>query len=247
MSTARVVEPNQRSRLYHQVVAAVCDMIRQGQLQPGQRLPPERELAEQLQVGRSSLREALRALEISGIVESRQGGGTFVCEFFEDGVISPLSLVLEASDDLIGDLWEMRIMIEPSIAARAAARATPAEVREIQRLVARQADMIAWPNAHEEFLNLDRELHIAIARAARNEVALRVVQLMKQLLQESRRHFTTSLDRRAQALASHERICAAIQARDPQAARAAMLQHLQDVEVQILGGIFDDNIRQLPG
>jgi GntR family transcriptional repressor for pyruvate dehydrogenase complex len=243
MSSQRVVEPIQRSRLYHQVVVSVCQLIRQGQLKPGQRLPAERELAEQLQVGRSSLREALRALEISGIVESRQGGGTYVRDFFDGGVISPLALILEASDDIIGDLWEVRIMIEPSIAARAAVRVTDDEAREIHALVKRQADLF---DCNQEFLETDREFHVAIARASRNDVAVRVVQLMKQMLQESRRHFATSRDRREQALHRHQQICAAIQARDARAAREAMLHHLQDVEAHILGGIVEDSVRLLP-
>ena len=95
-------------------------MIRQGQLRPGDRLPSERDLSEQLHVSRASLREALRALEIAGIVTSRQGGGTRIREVFDDGILSPLSLVLDASTDLVGDLWEVRSIFEPAVASRAA-------------------------------------------------------------------------------------------------------------------------------
>src|SRR5262245_55256910 len=189
MTNQPVVEPIQRSRLYQQVVVSLCQAIRHGQIKPGQRLPPERELAQQLQVSRSSLGEALRALEISGIIESRQGGGTYVREFYDGDVISPLALVLQTSDDIVGDLWEMRIMVEPALAARAATRASPAEVAALHALLDRQEALLALPDGIDPFEVSDREFHVTIAHAAGNKVASRVVQLMKQMLRESQRYF----------------------------------------------------------
>jgi DNA-binding FadR family transcriptional regulator len=246
MTSQPVVEPIQRSRLYQQVVASLCQAIRQGQIKPGQRLPPERELAEQLQVGRSSLREALRALEISGIIESRQGGGTYVREFYDGDVISPLALVLQTSDDVVGDLWEMRIMVEPALAARAAMRASPAQVAALHALLDRQEALLALPDGIDPFEASDRGFHVTIAQAAGNKVASRVVQLMKQMLRDSQRYFAYAHDRRRQALAYHREIVAAIEARDPRAARDAMLRHLQSVEAELLGELVADTVRHLP-
>jgi GntR family transcriptional repressor for pyruvate dehydrogenase complex len=247
MTSQHVVEPIQRSRLYQQVVVSLCQAIRQRQIKPGQRLPPERELAEQLQVGRSSLREALRALEISGIVESRQGGGTYVREFYDGDVISPLALVLQTGDDIVGDLWEMRIMVEPALAARAAMRASPAEVAALHALLDRQEALLAVSDGIDPFEVSDREFHMTIANAAGNKVASRVVQLMKQMLRESQRYFASAYDRRQQALAYHREIVAAIDARDPPAARDAMLRHLQSIEAELLGELVADTVRHLPG
>src|SRR5690606_7409542 len=108
------------------------------QLSPGDRLPSERDLADQLQVSRASLREALRALEIAGIVAAKQGGGTYIREVFDDGILSPLSMVLDASTDLVGDLWEVRSIFEPAIASRAAIRAQPDDIASLEKIVEQQ-------------------------------------------------------------------------------------------------------------
>jgi GntR family transcriptional repressor for pyruvate dehydrogenase complex len=240
-----MVEPIRRSRLSQQIVAQICQLIRQGRFRPGDRLPPERELSEQLQVSRASLREALRALEVSGIVEARHGGGTFVRDFSELEVISPLALVLEASDDIVGDLWEARVIFEPSIAALAALRATPIDLEALAAIVDRQAGEFEGAEGNERAVSLDREFHTAIARASGNEVALRVLHLINQLLQEGQRHFNTSSERRGRAYHGHREILCAIREGAPHVARTAMLRHLQEVEEFILGEVIGDV--QYPG
>lgn len=235
MSSTFDVTPIRRSRISQQIVVRLCQMIRQGQLHPGDQLPPERELAERFQVSRSSVREALRALEIAGIAESRHGGGTYVRDVLEDGVASPLALALGATGDLVNDMWEMRIIVEPALAALAARRATLGDLRSLDDITGQQAEYFDPTVADDLALAADRTFHIAVARASGNEAAVRVVELINQLLEEGRRQFGASVERRRQAHARHREIIQAIRERDPHAARAVMLQHLEEVQELIVG------------
>lgn len=238
MSDPLAIVPIRRSRISQQIVVQLCQMIRQGQLKPGDRLPSERDLAEQLQVSRASLREALRALEIAGIVAARQGGGTFIREVFDDGILSPLSLVLDASTDLVGDLWEVRSFFEPAVASRAAIRAQAADIAVLEQIVEQQHGFLRHDAPNETWLESDRAFHIAVARASRNEVSIRVIRLINELLHEGRRHFATQSDRREHAYIWHRDIFARIRDGEPQLARDAMMQHLLEVEAFIVGAVM---------
>ncbi len=234
-----------RSRVSQQVVTEICRLIRQNVYKAGDQLPPERELAEQLQVSRPSLREALRVLELTGIVESRHGGGTFILDMFPAGVVSPLSILLEATGDAVGDLWEMRIIFEPAIAARAAVRANPESIAKLSRLVEQLHDAAANGASDDVAIQIDREFHSALAAASGNQVAVRVLALIGELLMEGRRHFITSDERRHLAYLGHQRILDAIDARDPVAARVAMMQHLEEIEAFILGEVISEGSAEI--
>lgn len=238
-------ESPRRSRVSQQVVTRICQSIRHGIYQVGDQLPPERELAEQLQVSRPSLREALRVLEMTGIVESRHGGGTFVLDLVPSGVVSPLSVLLEATGDAVGDLWEMRIIFEPAIVARAAARARPESIEVLTALVDRLQNSIANKASDDDVIQIDRDFHIALAEASGNKVALRVLTLIAELLTEGRRHFITSDERRNRAYQAHSRILDALVAHDSVAARTAMLEHLEEIEAFIMGEVIAETSTDL--
>lgn len=234
------IEPVKRSRLSQQIVIQICRLIRQGQFQPGDRLPPERELAERLAVSRASLREALSALEIVGMVTSRHGGGTYIRDSFIDGVLSPLALVLEPTGDTVGELWEVRIMFEPAMAALAATRATAEQLEMLEEILQRQEREIEHADHdNSDWVDLDREFHITLARASQNMVAVRVVHLINELIHEGRRYFTTSHERRNHAYMRHCAIVEEVRKRNPAAAEQAMLRHLQEVEEFILGELVE--------
>lgn len=239
MSTQALVEPVRRSRLSHQIVLQLTELIRDGRLRPGDRLPGERELAEQLKVSRSSLREALRAMESAGLVVSQHGSGVYVRDAVAWDAVSPLALVLQASGDTVGDLWEIRLIVEPEIAARAALRATEDDLEKLEVLVDQHEQAI---DREDLFLSIDRELHTCLAQASRNSVAVRVVELMTSLVMTGRSHFVTSMERRQGAVRRHREIVTAVRARDPEAARGAMLHHLQDIEAYIVESLPGDRV-----
>src|SRR5436309_10784442 len=119
--------PIKSTRIYEEIVRQVKQLIAEGRLKSGDRLPPERELAEKFVVSRTSVREALRALESLGLIEIRPGEGTFVRQVPLDALVGPLALVMTSQREAIGELFEARRVLEPAIAALAAGRATPEE------------------------------------------------------------------------------------------------------------------------
>src|SRR5919108_336556 len=137
------IAPIKSTRIYEEIVRQVKQMIAEGRLKSGDRLPPERDLAEMFVVSRTSVREALRALESLGLLEIRAGEGTFVREVSVESLIEPLALVMASQREAIAELFEARRLLEPGIAALAASRATPEEVSEMERILEDQAKAIA--------------------------------------------------------------------------------------------------------
>jgi GntR family transcriptional repressor for pyruvate dehydrogenase complex len=216
-----------RGRVYEQVLKQLQEQIVTGRLKPGDRLPPERELAQRFKVSRSSVRDAIQALQVMRLVRSRQGGGTAVCEISADTLASPLSQALAGQQGLIAELIEARKIIEPPLAARAAVNATEEEIERLEEILCRQEEKT---RRSEPVLEEDSDFHYTIALAARNSVVRRMVDLLMDLLRASRSRNMQIPGRLARSLAGHRRVLAAIRSRDPRAARAAMLRHIREIE-----------------
>src|SRR5271167_3379735 len=120
-----------RNKVY-EVVAKQIERLVQKKLKPGDKLPSERELAELLQVSRSSIRDAIRSMELMGLVEPRQGAGTIVCERPADSAVNPFADALKRRQELVGELLDFRKMLEPPLAARAAAHASAEDISEME-------------------------------------------------------------------------------------------------------------------
>src|SRR5208283_3499382 len=116
-----------RNKVY-EVVAQQIERLIQEKLKPGDKLPSEREMAELLQVSRSSIRDAIRGLELMGLVEPRQGAGTIVREISADTLVNPFATALKQRQALVSELLDFRKMLEPPLAARAATHASPEEI-----------------------------------------------------------------------------------------------------------------------
>src|SRR5438270_14092576 len=130
-------ETVRKVRRYEQVAEQIRRLISSGQLKPGDLLPPERELAVKLGVGRSSIRDAVRTLEVMGILEPRQGHGTVVRDLSTDALVVPLASILRHKRELVSELLDVRRMIEPGLAARAARNATPEELAHMEDVLRR--------------------------------------------------------------------------------------------------------------
>ena len=225
--------PIKSTRIYEEIVRQVKAMIAEGRLKGGDRLPPERDLAEKFVVSRTSVREALRALESLGLVEIRPGEGTFVREVSIDSLVEPLALLMVSHREAIGELFEARRLLEPSLAALAAARATPEEVQEMERILEEQAKEIA---SGRTGLTQDAQFHAAIGAAAHNRAITRLTHAIMDLLTQSREESLNTPGRPTRSHEDHRRVLAAISRRDAEAARRAMLDHIEAVEALVLGG-----------
>lgn len=226
------VAPIKSTRIYEEIVRQIKAMIAEGRLKGGDQLPPERDLAEKFVVSRTSVREALRVLESRGLVEIRPGGGTFVREMSVEALIEPLALVMASAREAIGELFEARRLLEPTLAALAAGRATAEEVQEMERILEEQAREIA---AGRTGLAQDARFHTAVGVAARNRAITRITHAILDLLAQSREESLSAPGRPTRSHQDHQRILAAIRARDEDAARRAMLEHLEGVERLVLG------------
>src|SRR5438876_9994891 len=229
---AMSIAPIKSTRIYQEIVRQVKAMIAEGRLKSGDQLPPERDLAEKFVVSRTSVREALRALESLGLVEIRPGEGTFVREVSVESLIEPLALVMASQREAIGELFEARRMIEPALAALAARRATPEELHEMERILEEQAKAVAAGNTG---LAQDAAFHAAIGVAAHNAAITRIAHAIMDLLTQSREESLNTPGRPQRSHQDHCRILRAIRAHDERAAHQAMLDHLAAVESLVLG------------
>ncbi len=224
--------PIKSTRIYEEIVRQVKQMISEGRLKSGDRLPPERDLSEKFVVSRTSVREALRALESLGLIEIRPGEGTFVREVSVEALIAPLALVMTSQREAIHELFEARRLLEPALAALAASRATPEEIQEMERILEAQAKEVAA--GHTGFAQ-DAQFHAAIGAAAHNRAITRIAHAIMDLLTQSREESLNTPGRPTRSHEDHRRVLAAVAARDERLARQAMLDHIEAVEVLVLG------------
>jgi GntR family transcriptional repressor for pyruvate dehydrogenase complex len=205
-------------------------MIRDGELTAGDRLPPERDLANNFGVSRTTLRDAIRELALLGYLDVRQGDGTVVRNPGGEALATPFRRLLRGQPQLAEDLLQFRRILEPEVAALAAARCTEADATELRASLERQARLV---NAGRRLLGEDPGFHRLIARVAGNTTVLHVLNVLQSMLHDLRSHMLTG-DQPVLGLEQHTAIADAIIAGDAAAARAAVHDHLEAVERSIV-------------
>jgi GntR family transcriptional regulator, transcriptional repressor for pyruvate dehydrogenase complex len=225
-----VIEPVRRSRLYQDIVSQIEALLERGELHPGDQLPPERALAEQFQVSRASVREALRSLELLGIVETHAGGGTFVRRTAPEDLARPLSNLIVRGHTL-SDVIEVRGLIEPAIAAAAAQRMTEQELAELRTILDEQDRKVA---AGEPYVEEDSRFHELIGHGARNELLMTMLGVIWDVLRSSREQWLQTNQRAHASIDAHRRILRALESHDADAARVAAAEHIHAVGEGIL-------------
>jgi GntR family transcriptional regulator, transcriptional repressor for pyruvate dehydrogenase complex len=223
--------PIARTTVTSDVCRQLVSHLVRGDWQEGDRIPSERELGKLLGVGRASLREALKALEIMGMVESRVGNGTFVCNRSEF-LSRPILWSITGSDQTqVHELIEARRLMEGELASLAVERGTPEDLKEIAQYLDRMEQGI---ENMDSFLDADLEFHFAIGQAAHNRLLLNAVQLIRNLMRQWIGETLRVPNTASEALRQHKEIFKAISAKDRAGARSAMDLHLDSMAKLLL-------------
>jgi GntR family transcriptional repressor for pyruvate dehydrogenase complex len=219
--------PIRPARLYEQIVSQIEDRIVRGDLEPGDRLAPERELAEQFGVSRTAIREAVKALAQKGLVEVLPGRGTFVTDGTTQAVRHSLDLMMKiGSVEGQRSLVEVREILEPEIAALAAERATDEELTAMEEAV---NVMDGTLDKIDAFIEADMDFHLALAEGAHNALILTLVDTLVELLRSLRERIASVEGGIERAQEHHRRVLDAVMRRDADAARSEMSAHLEQV------------------
>lgn len=227
-------EPIRASKISDIIARRLESMILEGSLVPGQKMPPERELARQFDVSRPSLREALHKLEAKGLVSRKQGGGTFVSADIGLSFVDPLMQLFQTHSEFNYDLLEFRHALEEVAAHYAALRATESDQEIIQRRYNEWLEGHSSRIGYKEEAELDWRFHLSVAEASHNAVLLHSMRalfnLFKLTIATNLQYLYTKEDRRDEILRQHTAIRDAVLNRDPQAAQQAVNDHLAFVE-----------------
>jgi GntR family transcriptional regulator, transcriptional repressor for pyruvate dehydrogenase complex len=234
-------QPVRRVRTHEQVLAQIEQKILDGDLRVGEKLPSERELAEALGVSRASIREALRALEVMGIIDSHIGSGpesgSFVSGRSSEALGNLLRLHMALAQISLADLVDIRSQLEQSNARRAASRRTEEDLRHLKSLI---FGMRAPGLRYEEFNELDTEFHVSIARASKNALASDLMQALRDAVKHRMTAVFAGLpDWRAaadQLIAEHEDLLGAIERHEPEAAARMTAGHIERFYQDLLSG-----------
>src|SRR5438445_3270572 len=212
-----------------EVVVRLRDMIHSGELSSGDRLPPERDLAKLLGVSRPTLRAGIRSLATVGILQSRQGAGTFVAERDESPTLYSSRLrMLSALHGFTSDeMCEARLALEMSIAGRGAERATSEQMTLMAEEITGMYASLAEP---EQYLVHDMQFHQTVAAASNNRILTSLMNMVATILFDSRSKTVKRAKDLKQSAEQHHNIYRAMRERDSEAARRAMHDHLIETQ-----------------
>src|SRR3984893_12456209 len=225
--------PIQSIKVFEQVAVQIEKRILDGELRSGDRLPTERELAEQFHVSRTAVREAMKILAQKGLVDMRPGRGTIVIDGANEAMQDSIGLVMKLKLGEVGvsdSLVEVREILETEIAALAAARATETEIVAMREAVRVMDENLNNANA---FIAADNRFHEALAQATQNTLILILVNSIVNLLSEQRKQVFDVEGGPQRGQIHHRRILDSVTRRDPEAARAAMRSHLRQVREDV--------------
>jgi len=224
-------KPIQSSKIYEQIAEQIEQLILNGELRSGDRLPTERELAEQFQASRTAVREAMKTLAQKGLVDMRPGRGTIVIDGTSKAMRHSLGLMMKVGQaGSSTNLVEVREILEPEIAALAAMRAGEEDITAMRESV---LVMDASLDDADAYITADNNFHQALAKGTQNILILALVDSIVYLLSEQRKQIFSVKGGPERGQIHHKRILEAVLHHDAEAARKAMCAHLQQVREDV--------------
>lgn len=221
-----IIEPIKKTRVAEEVADRIRMLVLDGTFPAGQPLPSERLLRQRFGVSRGSIRDALRMLEMIGLLETRHGQGTFPQELTVDRLVAPLASVMTYRQDLRDELLDVRRMFEPAVARAAAMRATDEDFADLQRILDAQRRKL---KTSRSAIVEDTAFHAALARSTGNRVVVSIMSILNDLLVESRTLALKQRGRPELSVEGHEAVVAALRSRDPEGAARAMYKHIDQI------------------
>lgn len=216
--------PIDRAGITELVVQRIKELLARGELKAGSRLPPERELADMLHISRPSLRTALKALSVMGIIRAKPGAGTYIAESLPEVFTEPMHFMTLINNTSVEELFEARIIIEAGLAELAAARATDADIAALTKEVEGMQAGISDP---EKFLKHDVRFHQVMAHAADNKLMCGVMDTIAHLLWHIRRQTIVHARDLEEAIDWHYKVIQAMQKHDAKRAKEFVTGHLR--------------------
>jgi DNA-binding FadR family transcriptional regulator len=224
------VKPIERIVLIDQIIEIIKRQIAEGKIKPGSKIPSERVLSEKFKVSRTSVRQALKALEVLGVLEIRHGSTTTLSQDISHLLINPLKFMSVLYNVGISELFETRKTIEVELTKKAAAQATEEDIRLMAQCLETAKNNLDHP---EVFLYSEKDFHECIFVASGNRLLTAMIESLNILLIESRQESIKTFANLKDSYMEHYRIFKAIKKKDPESAGKAMLDHLEDVEKRL--------------
>lgn len=206
-----------------QIIDRILELIKSKQLQPGDKLPPERELAEMMQVGRQTLRAALRALSAMDVIDIRRSSGAYITDLKPNTFIERLEFMFRMSQSSIIELFEARSALEVTIIRLVVSRITPEELEQLQAHSYKTAEQLG---SVATFSEADLEFHRMLYQFSRNSILGQFAEVILKLGLETRHKTAETWEARQQAAYEHQAIVAALATGDSDLAAKAMLAHM---------------------
>jgi GntR family transcriptional repressor for pyruvate dehydrogenase complex len=219
--------PIDRAGITELVVERIKELLARGELRAGSRLPPERELAEMLNISRPSLRTALKALSVMGIIRAKPGAGTYIAESLPEVFTEPMHFMTLINNTSVEELFEARRIIEAGLAELAAERASADDVQLLNKEIGGMRETIDDP---ENFLKHDVRFHQVMAHAANNKLMSGVMDTIAQLLFHIRRQTIAHASDLEEAIEWHQKIVDAIRKHEPRRAKDMLSGHLRSAQ-----------------